>query len=311
MLLNLAAPSQNKPPPFDDTIFSCFVLATYLRPKAQGAEGSTPGETFLLSEMRPATALLGLIALLLPPPAAALPLTVAVILVPGFVDKVELPNSEPAYTGLAIQVFHAALDTICKTGPECWSKDELKYIEAENEGDNTTTGAWTGVLGQLQRGEADVGVGDINELLIRTRVVSFSGSWLEAPLAFLALPVTPPRSSYLWGWLRPFTPAVWLCLLALTALFAVSLAWLERWSPFSYRNLPPPRGREELRQRVNMKDTTHRAVNSLLGQGRWRGMRLAALCLNMVPRRVRRHRGSGYLVFQSFCPPLLPLPPLL
>ena len=55
----------------------------------------------------------------------------------------------------------------------------------------------------------------------------------------------------------------------MTTLFAVSLAWLERWSPFSYRNLPPARGMEELRQRINMKDSWHRAVNALLGQGPW------------------------------------------
>ena len=201
----------------------------------------------------------------------SLPLTVVVVENKGFVERVLLPTGEVLYTGMAIDVFEAALDHICATSPVCYSKQEVTYFQSPDNvyGGNTSSGVWTGVIGELQAGRADVGVGDINELLSRSRVVDFTGSWLDAPLAFLASPVTPAITSNLFGWLRPFTNGVWLSLLAMTALFAVSLARVERWSPFSYRNLPPVRGTEELRQRINMKDSWHRAVNSLLGQGPW------------------------------------------
>jgi hypothetical protein len=41
--------------------------------------------------------------------------------------------------------------------------------------------------------------------LARSRVVDFTGSWLDAPLAFLALPVLPAQGSNLFTWLLPFT----------------------------------------------------------------------------------------------------------
>jgi hypothetical protein len=198
------------------------------------------------------------------------PLRAALVEAKGFVDRTTLPDGTAIFSGIAIDVFEAALDQICDVSPSsCWAKREVVYYTVSEYGANTSSGVWTGAIGELQAGRAEVAVGDINENLQRSRVVDFTGSWLDAPLAFLASPVTPVARANLWGWLRPFSSDVWLSLLAMTALFAVSLAWLERYSPFSFRNLPPVRGREELRQRVNMKDTWHRAVNALLGQGPW------------------------------------------
>ena len=213
-------------------------------------------------------------ALLLPHGDSA-PLTVAVVLQTGFVERTILPDGKPLFSGMAIEVFEAALDTICKSSAlPCWdmTEDGSSYILNSTVED---------VITSVEKGLADVGVGDVNEILSRTQRVNFTGAWLDAPLAFLASPLAPTIVSNLWGWLRPFTTEVWLCLLAMTALFAVSLAWLERWSPFSFRNLPPPRGREELRQRVNMKDTWHRAVNSLLGQGPW-GIELSSHSARLI-----------------------------
>jgi ABC-type amino acid transport substrate-binding protein len=181
-----------------------------------------------------------------------------VVVAKGFVESTVLPDGKEVFSGLAIDVFEAALDRICDETPaSCWAKREVSYYPTNAYGTNTSTGQWSGAIGELQAGRADVGVGDINENLLRSRVVTFTGSWLDAPLAFLASPVTPLVRANLWGWLRPFSYGVWLSLLSMTALFAVSLAWLERFSPFSFRNLPPVRGREELRQRVNLKDTWH------------------------------------------------------
>lgn len=199
-----------------------------------------------------------LVAFLLSSSWALPPLRAVVVVAKGFVESTVLPDGTEVFSGLAIDVFEAALDRICDETPaSCWAKREVSYYPTNAYGTNTSTGEWSGAIGELQAGRADVGVGDINENLLRSRVVTFTGSWLDAPLAFLASPVTPLVRANLWGWLRPFSYGVWLSLLSMTALFAVSLAWLERFSPFSFRNLPPVRGREELRQRVNLKDTWH------------------------------------------------------
>jgi len=212
--------------------------------------------------------------LLLPRPSATqLSLTVAVVLSPGFVEKYTPPPSSRnavGYSGLAYDVFTQALDTVCARYNSSYCQASLSFIEEAAYGAlDPATGTWSGAIGALVSGRADIAISDININYARSQVVDFTGSWLDAPLAFLASPVVPTSRPDLWSWLLPFTPSVWYALLGMTTLFAVSLAWLERLSPFSFRNLPPVRGREELRQRVNMKDTWHRAVNSLLGQGPW------------------------------------------
>ena len=199
----------------------------------------------------------------------------AVVLSPLFVERYTLPSGGAIYSGLAIDVFTSALQTICQLNSS-FCAPRLNYTEVTAYGSlDEATGKWSGAIGALVDGWADIAVSDVNENLARSRVVDFTGSWLDAPLAFLALPVLPAQGSNLFTWLLPFTPEVWWCLLGMTTLFATSLAYLERLSPFSFRNLPPVRGREELRQRVNMKDAWHRAVNSLLGQGPW-GIDLSA-----------------------------------
>jgi len=199
-----------------------------------------------------------------------LPLTAVVVLAPGFAEVTTLPSGEQIFSGIAISVFQRALSAIHENNSSAPLYDNITYVTTRSYGAfNATSGVWSGAIGELVAGRADIAVGDINENLARSRVVQFTGSWLDAPLAFLASPIVPVARTDLWGWLRPFSPSVWYCLLAMTTLFAVSLASLEKYSPFSFRNLPPVRGREELRQRVNMKDAWHRAVNSLLGQGPW------------------------------------------
>jgi ABC-type amino acid transport substrate-binding protein len=200
-----------------------------------------------------------------------LTLNVAVVLSPFFVERHTSTAGAPFYSGLAIDVFQSALDTVCKLFNSSYCAASFNFTEYTAYGaPDPATGAWSGAIGALASGAADIAVSDINENLARSRVVAFTGSWLDAPLAFLMSPGAPDEPPPdLWAWLLPFSPPVWYALLGMTCLFAVSLAWLERLSPFSFRNLPPVRGREEQRQRVNMKDTWHRAVNSLLGQGPW------------------------------------------
>jgi ABC-type amino acid transport substrate-binding protein len=66
------------------------------------------------------------------------------------------------------------------------------------------TGQWSGVIGEVVRGEADLGLGDITWSAARDRAVQFTGPWLAAPLALL----TKPGSSsvgFSWGWTEPFS----------------------------------------------------------------------------------------------------------
>ncbi|XP_037073929.1 glutamate receptor-like [Pollicipes pollicipes] len=84
-------------------------------------------------------------------------------------------------------------------------------------------GSWTGVIGMIVRGEADLAVGDISVTLERSEVVDFTYPFLVEPVSFFMLRPAPlPR------WLViavPFDSATWLLLLLVlvTALVALPL----------------------------------------------------------------------------------------
>ncbi len=217
-----------------------------------------------------------LLLLLLLPTCLPLPLNVVVVLAPSFVERTVLPTGAAVYSGLAIDVFERALATICDRTAPCYRREEVTYSEAPVYGLlNPSTGVWTGAIGELVAGRADVAVGEISVNLARTAAVNFTSAWLDAPLGFLVPRVLKARTTDLWSWLRPFSANLWLALLGCTAVFALSLAWLDKLSPFSTRNLPPLQGREADRQLMGQREAWHRSITNLLGQGPW-GMDLSA-----------------------------------
>lgn len=59
-----------------------------------------------------------------------------------------------------------------------------------NWGAQTENGSWNGMVGQVLRGEADVGVAGFSVTLQRSQVIAFSSSYYQEETAIL---IPPPR----------------------------------------------------------------------------------------------------------------------
>nr|XP_027231011.1 uncharacterized protein LOC113822671 [Penaeus vannamei] len=91
-------------------------------------------------------------------------------------------------------------------------------------------GSWTGMIGELVKGEADVAVAPLDKTYIRSLVVDY-----PHPLSlegYVIVIKRPQGSSSTWNsYLREFQPSSWLVLCAVLAALTVVLTFLGRLSP--------------------------------------------------------------------------------
>jgi len=169
--------------------------------------------------------------------------------------------------GFAVDVLEAALAELNRTsGGDTFALSIYRAPDGQFGSLNATTGVWSGVIGEVVGGAADVGLGSITWSAARDRVVDFAGPWLPAPLALLVR-VTPDVGVFNWGFTAPFTQPLWAAVLGMTGVFALLLAAAERLSPFSFRNLADA-GRDPERT-LNTQESVTRAMMNLVGQGPW------------------------------------------
>jgi ABC-type amino acid transport substrate-binding protein len=169
--------------------------------------------------------------------------------------------------GFAVDLLNSALARLNATsGGDTFALSVYPAPDGQFGALNATSGQWSGVIGEVVRGEADLGLGDITWSAARDRAVQFTGPWLAAPLALLTKPGLS-SVGFSWGWTEPFSTQLWWCVLGMTALFAALLAAAERLSPYSFRNLGDA-GRDASRA-LNAQESVTRALGNLVGQGPW------------------------------------------
>ncbi|KAK8387546.1 hypothetical protein O3P69_018230 [Scylla paramamosain] len=132
-------------------------------------------------------------------------------------------------------------------------------------GEPLPNGSWTGLMGMLQRREANVTGTLLSVTWLRTQVVDFS-EYLDID-EFTALHSRPALTSDVTGLVRPFTYQTWLfLLLSLISAFAVTLIVVQR-----HQGLVAPREEQQRRHgkadwRINLKESWLWTWCGLLGQ---------------------------------------------
>ncbi|XP_063865371.1 glutamate receptor ionotropic, kainate glr-3-like [Scylla paramamosain] len=178
-----------------------------------------------------------------------------------FYGPLSISGSPPNYTysGPMVGLF----DTMAKhLGYFCYK------MEASPErvyGEPLPNGSWTGLMGMLQRREANVTGTLLSVTWLRTQVVDFS-EYLDID-EFTALHSRPALTSDVTGLVRPFTYQTWLfLLLSLISAFAVTLIVVQR-----HQGLVAPREEQQRRHgkadwRINLKESWLWTWCGLLGQ---------------------------------------------
>ena len=103
-------------------------------------------------------------------------------------------------------------------------------------GSKADDGKWTGMVGEILEGRADMAIADLTINSDRERVVDFSMPFLELGISILFV-AAPSKSIDLFSFMAPFSPAVWLLMLAGGVAVSLGLFLISRNSPFETAEL--------------------------------------------------------------------------
>ena len=125
-------------------------------------------------------------------------------------------------------------------------KSELHIVRQGTYGSrNKTTGEWSGVIGELTRGEADVALADLTISQSRSHVVDFSHPFILSGLAVMVA-VKKTRMNWLDPFLQPYSPGLWIALVITINVVIVVLWLIDRLSPLGYRRRSTAAGNKKI-----------------------------------------------------------------
>ena len=100
---------------------------------------------------------------------------------------------------------------------------------------NSTTEQWSGLIGELVRGEADIALGDLTDSQERSMVVDFTQSFIDTGIGVLVKVQRHRHRKILTGFSAPFTVALWIGIIILIHVVLLCMWTLERLSPYGLR----------------------------------------------------------------------------
>uniref|UniRef100_A0A914C469 Ionotropic glutamate receptor C-terminal domain-containing protein n=1 Tax=Acrobeloides nanus TaxID=290746 RepID=A0A914C469_9BILA len=151
---------------------------------------------------------------------------------------------------------------------------EIIEVEDGAYGVEDETGRWNGIIGVLQRHEADLSVSAVTITYSRLGVIDFTLPFETTGIAILMgkkVEEAPKSSSTLFTFLEPLSFSVWIALLF--SYFAVSATmWLlAKFSPYEWFDLEQTNAREARKglrkNQFNLLNSLWFAVGSLMQQG--------------------------------------------
>ena len=113
----------------------------------------------------------------------------------------------------------------------------FKIVDDGKYGGESSPGNWNGMLGEVQREEADFCIADISITSSRAAAFTFSMPWLNLGISILYI---PPRSAppSLLAFLDPFTTDVYIYTLLVFVLVTLIIYVLARFSPNQWEEPP-------------------------------------------------------------------------
>jgi len=155
------------------------------------------------------------------------------ILNPPYTMLVEQPtklSGNERYEGFAIDLAAALAEKLN-------FNFTFKVVDDGKYGGESSPGNWNGMLGEVQREEADFCIADISITSSRAEAFTFSMPWLNLGISILYI---PPRSAppSLLAFLDPFTTDVYIYTLLVFVLVTLIIYVLARFSPNQWEEPP-------------------------------------------------------------------------
>lgn len=132
---------------------------------------------------------------------------------------------------------------------------------------NVSSNEWSGMIGEVLRGEADIAVADLTINSYREQAVDFTYPFMSTGISIIyKKPITKETS--LWSFLSPFSTIVWICLLL--AIMGISLVsfYVGRLTPYEWCDPHPCKHHVPiLENHFNLANSFWCIIGSLMQQG--------------------------------------------
>ena len=96
---------------------------------------------------------------------------------------------------------------------------------------NHTTGQWSGLIGEVARGEADIAIADLTINEQRSKVVDFTHPYMDAGMGVLVKVSRRDKDNWT-GFMDPFAANLWIALVVSVNIALLIMWLLERYSPY-------------------------------------------------------------------------------
>ncbi|XP_047363593.1 glutamate receptor ionotropic, kainate 2-like isoform X4 [Vespa velutina] len=129
------------------------------------------------------------------------------------------------------------------------------------------TGKWSGMIGKIMAGRADLAITDLTITSDRESAVDFTMPFMNLGISILFKKPTKATPS-LFSFLSPFSNDVWLCLLASYIFVSVLFSVIGRLCPAEWNNpYPCIEEPEELENQFTLKNSFWFTIGSIMQQG--------------------------------------------
>ncbi|XP_067667821.1 glutamate receptor 4-like [Haliotis asinina] len=129
-----------------------------------------------------------------------------------------------------------------------------------------SNGQWSGMIGEVVRREASIGLGDVTVTRERERVVDFSKPYLTQTLRLLVK--TPRRyEPGLDFMLQPFSTEIWLSILLALLVVAILFIIIGRFNPFEWRQVASDKDPRGARHSFGLRESFMFVFSTITLQG--------------------------------------------
>ena len=96
---------------------------------------------------------------------------------------------------------------------------------------NHTTGQWTGLIGEVVRGDADIAIADLTINEQRSKVVDFTHPFMDAGMGVLVKVARRDKNNWT-GFMDPFAATLWIAIVICINTVLIFMWLLEKYSPY-------------------------------------------------------------------------------
>ncbi|XP_046373503.1 glutamate receptor-like [Haliotis rufescens] len=160
---------------------------------------------------------------------------ITTILLPPFLTKKKAPdNGKPLLGNNRYEGF--CRDLADEISEKLEFDYEIREVRDGQFGVELENGSWSGMIGELRRGVAELAIAPLTITAERERVVDFSKPFMNIGISIM-IKRPDKQKPGVFSFMEPFSIQLWACITIAYVVVSVSIFLVSRFSPYEWHNL--------------------------------------------------------------------------